>query len=901
MALASGTKLGPYEIQSPLGAGGMGEVYRARDTRLDRTVAIKVLPSHLSNSPDLKQRFEREARAISSLQHSHICTVHDVGSQNGVDFLVMEYLEGQTVADRLAKAKLPIDQALKIGIEIAQALETAHRQGIVHRDLKPGNIMLTKFGAKLMDFGLAKPALATVGSGVGPLTPSTPTMNLASLTSAASPLTQKGSIVGTYQYLAPEVLQGEEADARSDIFGLGCVLYEMVAGQRAFEGKSQLGVLTAILEKEPPPIYALDPSVPARLDQLVSACLAKDPSERFQSAHDVATELRWIAASTSAAQKQEKGFKKSWAVYGAVAFLLLLVVSALAGYWWSFRNARATPSIHAEISPPEKHPFAATGDFGGMPVLSPQGDKITFVAGTSSAQQMLWVRVLASDSAQPLDGTDGAAHPFWSPDGRYIGFFANKKLNTIPVSGGQISVVADAINSRGGTWGADNMIVFSADFRNNLLKVNAQGGPISPATVLDQSKHTTHRWPWFLPDGKHFLYLATNHLGGNRQDNGIYFASVDNPQGHMVVSTDSGGEYSSGYLLYRLNNALVAQSFDPESGKLSGAPGPVVSNVRYDSGVWRSIFAVSQNGVLIYQSGNSATSGTQLTWFDRSGKIVGQIGDRESLMYDPHISPDGKRVAFAAGNPVPSVWTIDLQRGTKTRVTFDQDAVFIPSWSPDGKTILFLAGSPNGGFSVIRTKNADGSGEEQVLQATPRAYFYPAWTPDGKYLTYVRPHEDKTRYFWRQSPVPNSQPVVILRPPSSQSNLYQAAISPDGRWVAYVSDESGENNLYITSFPEAKGKWQVSANGGAYPVWNRNGKELFFKSLTDDYYVSSIAVKGAEVEATAPKHLFHAPVPAIGIAYDVSLDGQRLLVNLAQSETTAPLIIVSNWTAELNK
>jgi len=877
----------------------MGEVYRARDTRLDRTVAVKVLPSHLSNSPDLKQRFEREAKAISSLQNSNICTLHDVGSQNGIDFLVMEYLEGQTLADRLAKGKLPLDQALKIGIEIAQALEAAHRQGIVHRDLKPGNIMLTKSGAKLMDFGLAKPTMTTMASAVGPLTPSTPTMNIASLTSVSSPLTQKGSIVGTYQYLAPEVLQGEEADARSDVFGLGCVLYEMVAGQRAFEGKSQLGVLTAILEKEPQPISAVDPSVPVRLDQLIAACLAKDPSERFQSAHDVATELRWIASSTTAV-KQDEGLKKSWVLYGAIASLLLILLGGLGGYWWSAHNTVIPPSFHAEIAPPEKSPFTATGDFGGMPVLSPQGDKIAFVAGVGTSQ-MLWVRVLASDSAQPLEGTDGAAHPFWSPDGRSIGFFANKKLNTIPAAGGQITVVADAINSRGGSWGADNIIVFSPDFRSFLLKVNVQDGKTSPATVMDQTKHTTHRWPWFLPDGKHFIYLATTHVGGNHLENGIYFASVNDPKGRLVVTTEAGGQYSSGYLLFRANNALVAQPFDPESGKLSGSPSTIVTNIRFDSGVWRGIFAVSQNGVLIYQAGNNATSGTQLTWFDRSGKILGQVGERESLMYDVHISPDGRRVAFAAGNPYPSLWTIDLQRGTKTRITFDQEAISLPSWSPDGQKLLFLAGSPNGGIGVIRSKSSDGSGDELVLAGDPHPFFYPAWTPDGKYITYVMTDGYLPRSFWRQSLAPNSQPEALIRPPSAQSNLYQAAVSPDGHWVAYCSDESGENNLYITSYPEAKGKWRVSDNGGSYPVWSRNGKELFFKSLTDDYFVSSVSIKGTEVETSTPKHLFHAAVPAIGMAFDVAPDGQRLLVNLSQSESTAPLIIVSNWTAELKK
>ena len=696
-------------------------------------------------------------------------------------------------------------------------------------------------------------------------------------------------------------MQGEEADARSDIFGLGCVLYEMVAGQRAFEGKSQLGVLTAILEKEPQPISAVDPSVPVRLDQLIAACLAKDPSERFQSAHDVATELRWIASSTTAV-KQDEGLKKSWALYGAVASLLLILLAGLGGYWWSARNTAVPPSFHAEISPPEKSPFTATGDFGGMPVLSPQGDKIAFVAGSANSNQMLWVRVLSSDSAQPLDGTQNAAHPFWSPDGRSIGFFANKKLNTIPASGGQITVIADAINSRGGTWGADNIIVFSPDFRSPLLKVSAQGGPTSPATVLDQTKHTTHRWPWFLPDGKHFIYLATNHLGGVRQEtSGIYFASVDNPQARMLVTTDAAGQYSSGYLLFRANNALVAQPFDPESGKLSGSPAPVVSNVRFDSGVWRGIFAVSQNGVLIYQAGNNATSGTQLTWFDRSGKILGQVGDREGLMYDVHISPDGKRVAFAAGNPFPSLWTIDLQRGTKTRITFDQEAISLPSWSPDGQRILFHAGSPNGGLGVIRSKNSDGTGEEEVLAGTPHPFYYPAWTPDEKYITYVMTDGYEPRSLWRQSVVPNSQPEIILRPPSAQSNLYQAAVSPDGHWVAYVSDESGENNLYITSFPDAKGKWRVSDNGGSYPVWNKNGKEIFFKSLTDDYFSAAVSIKGNVVEAGTPKHLFHAAVPAIGMAFDVAPDGQRLLVNLSQSESTAPLIIVSNWTAELKK
>ena len=566
MALTSGTKLGPYEIHSPLGAGGMGEVYRARDTRLDRTVAIKVLPTHLSADPELKQRFEREAKAISALQHPNICTLHDVGSQGGVDFLVMEYLEGQTLADRLVKGALPLDQVVKIGIEIAEALEKAHRQGIVHRDLKPGNIMLTKSGAKLMDFGLAKPELAIASSAKGQLTPSTPTMNLASLTSAASPLTQKGSIVGTFQYLSPEVLQGSEADARSDIFSFGCVLYEMVAGRRAFEGKSQLGVLTAILEKEPEPIAA---SQPPALDRVIRACLAKDPVDRFQSAHDVAMDLRWLTDSTAAGEeKSTQQFKKSWAALSAAVLIVCVALAAFGGYWWSKRTENPQP-FHAEIPPPDKFPFNVTGDNAGMPVLSPQGDQMAFVAHSANAQ-FLWVRSLKGDNAQQLEGTQGAMHPFWSPDGRFVAFFANGKLNKIAASGGPVSVLADAPTSRGGTWGVSDVIVFSPTFQSSLLKVSAQGGTPTDATVMDKQKHTTHRWPWFLPDGKHFLFPGDQSQRGRYKNQRHLLWVDDSLEAHLVVATDSAAQYASGYLLYRANTALVAQPFDPEVGQVVG-------------------------------------------------------------------------------------------------------------------------------------------------------------------------------------------------------------------------------------------------------------------------------------------------------------------------------------------
>jgi serine/threonine protein kinase/WD40 repeat protein len=903
MSLTIGARLGPYEIISPLGAGGMGEVYRAKDTRLDRTVAIKVLPSHLSSDPELKQRFEREARAISALQHPNICTLHDIGSQDGVNFLVMECLEGQTLADRLARGPLPTAQVLTVGTEIAQALEKAHAQGIVHRDLKPANIMLTKSGTKLMDFGLAKPELNIAGSKAQPIT-DTPTMNLASLTSAASPLTQKGSIVGTFQYLAPEVLQGAQADARSDIFAFGCVLYEMVTGRRAFEGKSQLSVLTAILEKEPD--FVAQPQAPPMLDRVIRACLAKDPADRIQSAHDIALDLRWIQESSTEIAKPRRQLSKPWiAIFTALA-LALIASAGFVGYRWA-KSTEEPVTLHAEIPAPDKFSFDSTGDAGGMPVLSPQGDKIAFVAH-SGETKLLWVRSLSDDASQQLDGTTGAANPFWSPDGRYIGFFAGNKMMKIPATGGPAAAIADAPNSRGGTWSANDEIVYAPDFQGALSKVSGQGGAATPVTVLDKARHTTHRWPWFMPDGKHFIFLATSHSGGDPKLNGIYFGSVDDTESRFILATESAAQYASGHLLYRSGGALVAQPFDPERGILSGSATPLVNNLRDDVGVWRSIFAVSQNGRLIYQVGGADSSRTRLVWFDRTGKVLADYDPQETTINDPRalvgvrdvrLSPDNKLVAFANGI---GIWTLDLERKTKTRITFDQQVVSEPAWSPDGKTLAFSAALSNGGnANEIQIKAADGSGAEQTVVPGPHFYELPSWTPDGKYIVYLWGDGGKMVSLWMAPLDGSSKPVLILAPPSPQSNIYFYRVSPDGHWMAYESDESGQLEIYLTTFPEAKGKWRVSTNGGAYPAWSGNGKELFYKNLADDLFVCPVTPHGSEIEVGTSQHLFHAASPGIGVSFDVSSDGKRLLVNRAEEEGQAPLHLVTNWLAELKK
>ncbi|MGA8431911.1 MAG: protein kinase [Candidatus Sulfotelmatobacter sp.] len=913
MPLTSGSKLGPYEVLSPLGAGGMGEVYRAKDTRLDRTVAIKVLPSHLSSDPELRQRMEREAKAISALQHANICTLYDVGSHDGTDFLVMEYLEGQTLAERLKKGPLPIDQVLKVGTEIAQALERAHQRGIIHRDLKPANIMLTKAGAKLMDFGLAKPGLGKselpiAASTIGTFTPSTPTMNLASLTSAASPLTQKGSIVGTFQYMAPELLQGAEADARSDLFSFGCVLYETITGRLAFEGKSQLSVFTAILEKDPEPIGVSQPLAPPMLDRVVRACLAKDPADRFQSAHDVVMDLRWVADSAaSESAKQSAEFSKSWLVWAGALLVAFIAIAGFAGYRWA-KSRTDSISIHAEIPPPDKFVLDTTGDAGGMPVLSPQGDKVAFVAH-SGETKLLWVRSLSGDTAQALEGTAGAAHPFWSPDGRNIGFFAGGKVLRVAATGGPASTIADAPNSRGGTWSVNDVIVFAPDFTGPLAKVSAGGGTAQPATVINRALHTTQRWPWFLPDGKHFIFLATSHTGSDPKQNGIYFGSADNSKDtHLVLATDSAAQYASGYLLYRLNTALVAQAFDPQKGTLSGAALPLVNNLRDDVGVWRSIFAVSENGLLIYQSGSADSAKSHLVLFDRSGKVLADYDPHEATrtnlrallgVRDVRLSPDNKKVAFAGGT---DVWTLDLERKTRTRITFDQEVIQEPSWSPDGKSLIFSALVTSGGGNVeIRSKAADGSGAEKTLVAESNNYHVPGLSPDGKYLTYLWGEGERMVSLWIRPASGEGKPVAIVQPPSAQNDLSAYRISPDSHWVAYESDESGQPEIYVATFPEGKGKWRISANTGAYPAWSADGRQLFFKNVSDDIFVCTVNAKGSEFEAGTPQFLFHAASPGIGVSFDAFSDGKRLLVNHSEDEHQVPLQLVTNWPAELKK
>ena len=711
MALTSGTKLGPYEVQAPLGAGGMGEVYRALDTRLSRTVAVKVLASTLPSSPELKQRMEREARAISSLNHPHICQLYDIGSHNGADFLVMEFLEGETLAERLRKGSIPLPEIYRIGIAIAEALAAAHARGIVHRDLKPGNIMLTQGGAKLMDFGLAKPlGLQNTISGSG-AAPSFTAAATLSGPSPLSPLTTAGTIIGTIQYMAPEQIEGREADARSDIFAFGAVLYEMAAGKRPFEGKSQLSLASSILEKEPDPVSTVKPQTPLGLEHVIATCLQKNPEERYLAAHDIKLELQFIAAervpptagSARVAPTVRKGERMGW-----MAAIVSAILLGISGGWLLHRPTRPAQSIRTVIEAPSNTTLNLSGDFAGPPVLSPDGTTVAFTATGPGGKPSLWIRPLGVLEAHVLAGTEGAIFPFWSWDSRALGFFTAGKLETIDLEGGSPQIICDAPFARGGTWSPDGTIVFSPNTQTPLMRVGINGGTPTPLTTVDVSQHTSHRWPWLLPDGKHLLYLAIHHDTSKTGNNTIYYASLDGKENRPLFRSQTNAVYADGYVLFARSDQLMAQPFDPGAGKLKGEPRILARGVMNDVTTWHMDASASENGLMIYGSGGNAE--LQLVWLDRTGKKIETIADKFANLMGAHISPQGDRVALQIDVGVNDIWVLDFARGVRTRLTFGPVQNTTPVWSPDSKWIAYA--SLRNGHSNLYRKRSDGSGAE---------------------------------------------------------------------------------------------------------------------------------------------------------------------------------------------
>jgi eukaryotic-like serine/threonine-protein kinase len=883
MALTSGTKLGPYEIQSRLGAGGMGEVYRGKDSRLDRTVAIKLLPMHLCSDPELRRRLEREARVISGLQHANICTLYDIGMQGDTEFLVMEYLEGQTLAERLQKGPLPVDQVLKIATEIAQALETAHQQGIIHRDLKPANIMLTKAGAKLMDFGLAKSAgvAGAAFAAVGSATPSMPTLSIASLSEAAEPLTQRGSMLGTLQYMAPEVLQGTEADARSDIFSFGCVLYEMVTGQRAFPGKSQLSVLSSILEKEPERVTAVKPFTPPALEYIVHMCLAKDPGDRWQNVGDLARSFEFVrtAVPTRVANPSSR---VRWSYGIAVACALFGMAVLL---WAILSHTRAAESG----APLSRFSFANASNTRFTDVaVSPDGRQIAYADNGA-----IWVRSLDSQLPRRLPGTSGERLMFWSADGRSIAFLNGFKLQRISLSD---SVVQDICEIRGfspagGTWSRDDVILIGS-YRGQMMKVSANGG--EPVPLKLQKDENGQRWPWFLPDGRHFLYLsASGSFVPSATNRAIRYSDLDG-NSRVLLRENSNAEYAEGNLVYVKDGALVAVPFDAGSGETRGAPVLLEKNVHFRAGFGRGFFDLGP-GVLAY----TVAQPEFLAWVDRQGNGPTRIG-REGGLTSFDITPDGKSATVEIANERSGngeLWLLDLERQVTTRLTTD-DASWNwgPVWSADGKAIYFS--STRSGVSDLYEHLMGNNEEHNLLSGTKRLAALDA-SRDGKYLLYEDLDPSSAADLWVLPLSGERKPFPFIKTNYMETS---ARFSPDGHWVAYASNESGNYEIYVQSFPATGQAIRISSEGGIDPRWRRDGRELFFVSSDGWLMATDVKTEGS-FSAGVPKPLFRfsGSTQTNRRSYWPRPDGKRFLVMTMSDTSAAQIRVTVSWTEALKK
>ena len=885
----------------------MGEVYKARDTRLDRTVAIKILPAALAADPEFRERFDREARAISRLAHPHICLLYDVGdapspqpsavSHESIRFLVLEFLEGETLADRLAKGPMALDHALALAIEIADALDAAHGSGIVHRDLKPANVMLTKSGSKLLDFGLAK---ATTTAVAGP--------GQSVLVTTPVGLTVQGTILGTFQYMAPETIEGQEADARTDIFAFGVLLYEMVTGTKAFEGKTQAGLMSAIMRTEPPPVSALQALAPPALDHLVRRCLAKDPDARWQTMRDLKEELRWIATDSSASRPapidtvaKRRRETVAWAMAGGLA--LALAAALVVG---QFRMApQSADAVRFAVGPPEHAAFGTLQE-APFPAVSPDGRRLAFVALREGTAQ-LWVRPIGSLDAQPLPGTEGPPNflsLFWSADSRMLGFFTRGKLKTVAASGGPVQVLSDAPDNganAGGTWNSEGVIVFnSGGTGTGLSRVSANGGEPTPVTMLDAArKETAHRHPFFLPDGRHFVYFAV-------PSNTIRVGSLDSKETMHLFAADSRAVYAApGYLLFIRQNTLLAQPFDAARLSLTGETIPFAGQVLANPATSSGAFSASANGVVAFRTGGSQP--TQLTWVDRAGRPLGPIG-QPGAYRNPALSPDGSRLAVEMIDPAArtsDVWLLELARGVTSRFTFDAADDIYPVWSPDGTRIAFGSGRNGGAFNMYQKLSNGAGGDEVLLKADGVETAPYDWSRDGSIV--VR-HNAAGVFSLGLMASSGDRKVSVLQAGASGINKVQGQVSPDGRWLAYASNESGRYEVFVQSFPNAGGTWQISKDGAVHPRWRGDSKELFY--YAPDSRLMAVPIKGGTaIEAGAAVPLFAArllggPAVALGLKqqYDVTRDGQRFLLNaLIEESAPSPITVVVNWTSALKK
>jgi serine/threonine-protein kinase len=870
----------------------MGEVYKARDTRLDRTVAIKVLPTHLADRAELRERFEREAKTIASLNHPHICTLYDTGHQDGVDFLVMEYIEGETLAQRLQRGALPIQQVLQYAIEIADALDKAHRKGITHRDLKPGNIMLTKSGSKLLDFGLAKLRQEAA--------PATPESQLVTMKGG---VTGEGTILGTLQYMAPEQVEAKEVDARTDIFAFGVVVYEMATGKKAFEGKSQASLMAKILETDPPPMASLTPMTPVSLDRVVKRCLAKDPDDRWQTARDMEVELKWIGdggsqtglpPATATAGARGLGQRAPTAIAG-----LLLLVAAITGLvvWILKPTPAAAPKVvtRFNILPPPGRNLASQEVGVSTPsvAISPDGMRVAFVAGIVG-QSQLYVRSLDSLEARPIPETENGVRPFFSPDSQWLGFTSGNQLKKVPLNGGAAVTLGSADMGGGSaSWTSQGTILFGGGFAT-LQQIPESGGTPQPVFQLDKGE-TGNVSPMLLPGGKEVIFGAGpgSATGGSN----ISVRSLTTGERHVLIP--SGGllprYVPPGYLVYALGGNLMSAPFDPKKLAVTGPPVTMVEGLLQQPSASTAHFDVSATGTLVYIPGNFHAP-LKMVWVDRKGTEQ-QVNAPPHTYVLPRISADGRRVAFGIEEDDPQIWIYDLSRDTLTRLTFQGKPNVDPIWTPDGQRIVY-----KGAGNRMFWQAADGSAvAEQITTSELGTNNVPgSWSPDGQNMvftydvsggrqTWIYTAKDRKVHRFEETP-----------PPYETSPRF----SPDGRWIAYASTESGRFEVYVRPYPGPGGKWQVSADGGAEPVWNPKGHELFYRNGKK---MMSVDYEGQQTfSAGKPKVLFegpYVPTPRTFPDYDISPDGQRfLMLKPAEDEqAVSQIVVVQNWVEELKQ
>jgi serine/threonine protein kinase len=880
MRLSPGAKLGPYEITAPVGDGGMGEVYRARDTRLDRTVALKILAGALASVDD-RATLEREARAVAALNHPHICTLHDVSGDSDTPFLVMEYVDGETLAARLARGRLTVRETIRCGIQIGEALDHAHRHGVVHRDLKPANIMLTKAGVKVLDFGLATFRTAAPVDVPMDRTPRSDTR-----------LVSERGLLGTVYYMAPERLEGREADVASDLFAFGAVMYEMATGRRPFESSSPAGVIADILHTDPPPASSMAPEVPPALDWVIQKALAKTPETRWQAAGDIVEILRWMARAPATSVSAPPP-RRSW-VPVALAAAALVGAAALSSSRW-LRTSPPAPTMMFSIHPPATGGFTPTTSSVQSPqfALSPDGRRIVFVASLRGEPSQLWVRDLDALDPQPIGGTQGAEYPFWSPDSESVGFFAAGSLKRIDLAGGPVRVLAPAIHGRGGAWNRNGIILFAPSTQEGLFAVAAAGGTASPITSVDAaSGESSHRWPQFLPDDRRFLFFVQNT---SPQGHGIHIGDLDkSPPRRLRAAPASAVFAAPGHLLFVMDGALLAAPFDWRAGRLDGEPSQLISPVAASSSFYGA-FSTSDTGLLLYASGEATA---ELAWIGRDGRPAAAALPPGQYT-DFRLSPDDHQLAIAEVDPQthrPDIRVLDLTRGAKLRITSDAATDASPIWSPDGQRVVFR--SNRYGLHDLFERMANGTTESALLFRTAYAKYPTDWSPDGRSIVYHTYDSTTGGDIWTMK-VDGAKASPLLNGPFDEM---QGQISPNGTWIAYTSTESGQAEVYVRSLADSKQRWQVSAGGGYDPRWRGDAGELFYISAASEVN----AVEFAGGEPSAPKRLFPVRIAAPGLPYlsnyDVTNDGQRFLIRVPVHDlSSAPIQVVTDWRAMANR